>query len=176
MARPEPENKPHNLYSYVMSLFISALSMLDGMLVTLKHFLSRPVTQQYPHEMRELPERTRGSLVLEVDTDKMKGRCTACLVCEVVCPNNSIHIEFARDERTNRKYLKKYSWDADKCIYCGLCVEGCKFDSLAWIPEFEHAMADKGRLLQDETSMMAAWLKSSGNEKIDVEKIDKKWY
>ena len=175
MVRQGPLASPRNVYTYVKSLVVSSLSLFDGMLVTLRHFFSKPVTQQYPHEMRKLPERTRGSLCLRVDTEKMRSRCTACLVCEVVCPNNSIHIELVKDEKNKKKYLKEYRWDADKCIYCGLCVEGCKFDSLAWIPDFEHAVADKRRLKWDEREMMAAWLKNSGKW-IDVKKVKRKWY
>lgn len=176
MVRERPAVRPKNFYTYVKSLLVSSLSLFDGMLVTLRHFFSRPVTQQYPHEMRQLPERTRGSLCLQVDTEKMRSRCTVCLVCEVVCPNNSIHIEFVKDEKNKKKYLKEYRWDADKCIYCGLCVEGCRFNSLAWIPDFEHAVVDRQKMLLNERDMMAAWLKSSGNKGIDVKNVKRKWY
>lgn len=158
------------------ALFVGGWSLADGMLVTLKHLFKKPVTQQYPHEMKTLPERTRGTLVLYADTEKMKINCTVCLVCEVVCPNNSLHIDFIRDpEAKSKKMLRTFVWDGDKCIYCGLCVEGCNFDALGWIPEFEQTVLDKDELIWDERDMMDAWFKSEGKD-VDVKKIDLKWY
>lgn len=161
MASSEQElrDMPHSIPSYFRALGLGGWSLLDGMLVTLKNLFSRPVTRQYPHEMRQLPERSRGTLVLAAGPE---GRCTctACQVCEAVCPNNSIHIESVRDPLDQKKRLKGFSWDSDRCIYCGLCVEACRFNSLGWSPEFEHAVADRKMLVLDEREMVQAWLRS----------------
>jgi len=160
----------------IRSLALSAYLLGDGMAVTLRYMFTKPVTLQYPHEMKKLPERTRGTLILYADIERMKCKCTVCMVCEVVCPNNSIHIDFERDTVNKKKVLTKYYWDADKCIYCGLCVEGCGFDALGWVPEFEISTTDRRKLVWDEKDMMQAWLTSIGRKDIDAKRVDNKWY
>ena len=172
-----------SVVGYFKDIGLGAWSMLDGMGVTLKNLVEKPVTQRYPKEMKRLPERTRGTLVLYADTEKKRIKCTVCLVCEVVCPNNSIHIEFSRDEATKKKCLTSYTWDSDKCIYCGLCVEGCNFSALGWTPEFERTVLDRKKLTWSERDMLRAWLESvarkrdpSKSEDVKAEDISMRWF
>ena len=58
----------------------------------------------------------------------------------------------------------------------GLCVEGCGFDSLGWVPEFEISTTDRRKLVWDEKDMMQAWLTSIGRKDIDAKRVDNKWY
>ncbi|MCK5312974.1 MAG: 4Fe-4S binding protein, partial [Desulfobacteraceae bacterium] len=67
------------------------------------------------------------SYFAEVDEDN----CTACELCEEVCPMDAITIEDAA------------SVDIDRCIGCGLCVTRCEFESISlktkessekWVP------------------------------------------
>lgn len=174
MASREQKQRdiPHSLSTYCRALCLGGWSLLDGMLVTLKNLFSRPVTRQYPHEMGQLPERSRGTLVLAAEPEGLRCTCTACQVCEVICPNNSIHIESVRDPETKKKHLKGYRWDSDRCIYCGLCVEACNFNSLAWSPEFEHAVADRKGLVLDEREMVQAWLRSVGRADAGAKNVE----
>ncbi len=56
--------------------------MLQGMGVTLKHMFGRKITRQYPEHKRDLPERSRGMLTVDMD------RCIACLQCVRICPDH----------------------------------------------------------------------------------------
>ena len=59
------------------------------------------------------------SYFAEVDEDN----CTACELCEEVCPMDAITIEDTA------------SVDIDRCIGCGLCVTRCEFESISLKPK-----------------------------------------
>ena len=61
--------------------------ILKGMGVTLQHLFGQKITRQYPEYKRELPERSRGMLTVDMD------RCIACLQCMRICPDHCISIE-----------------------------------------------------------------------------------
>lgn len=54
-----------------------------------------------------------------------KEKCKNCLLCWVVCPDNSIVVE-------DGKFVK---FDYDHCKGCGVCVQQCKFNALDYVPE-----------------------------------------
>ena len=69
--------------------------------------------------------------------------CTSCMVCARECPSWCItidsHTEAVTDlptgarERT-RNVLDRFEIDWSLCMYCGICVDECPFDALAWEP------------------------------------------
>ena len=70
--------------------------------------------------------------------------CTSCMVCARECPAWCItidsHTEPVPDlppgarERT-QNVLDRFEIDWSLCMYCGICVEECPFDALAWEPQ-----------------------------------------
>lgn len=52
-------------------------------------------------------------------------KCKHCLMCWVVCPDNSICV----------KDGKITGFDFDHCKGCGVCTKQCKFNALELIPE-----------------------------------------
>jgi len=129
------------------------VSLLKGMVVTLRQLFSKPCTIQYPEERLEWPERTRGRLVMPRDAETGKHRCTACLMCQRICPNGSIEIK-VKSVAGNKRELDDYLHHLDRCTFCGLCVEVCPFDALRMSHEHELATLDKADLkrhLQTET-------------------------
>src|ERR687892_813562 len=115
--------------------------LLKGLIVTLKHMLSRSVTQQYPHVKPDLPPRTRGVIALKQEN------CTVCWKCSRECPDWCIYIESHKETHQpasggrarSAKVLDRFAIDYALCMYCGICVEVCPFDALFWSPEFEYA-------------------------------------
>jgi NADH-quinone oxidoreductase subunit I len=117
------------------------LGLIKGLIVTLKHLLSRSITQQYPHVKPDLPPRTRGVIALKPEN------CTVCWKCSRECPDWCIYIESHKETHEpasggrarSAKVLDRFAIDYALCMYCGICVEVCPFDALFWSPEFEYA-------------------------------------
>ena len=116
----------------------SFVSLLTGMMVTLKYFCKKPVTMQYPEEKWTMPDRCRGLVSLVIDEKTGKHRCIACLSCVRICPNHSLSLESAVDEQKKR-YPAKFSLELGKCMFCGLCVESCPTKALEMGKEYEIA-------------------------------------
>ncbi len=102
---------------------------------TLKVFGFQPkkrpaATYQYPEERRPVHPRWRGRHRL---TLKQNGamRCTACMLCETVCPCDCIHITPGESpDPTVEKFPERFDIDILRCCFCGLCIEACPVDAL----------------------------------------------
>ncbi len=140
--------------NYFREIAEGVASLIRGMKVTGRYFVkpSEIVTQKYPENRAELKmfDNFKGELVL-LHNDKNQHRCDACYSCERKCPNGSIEVISSRvtgpDGRTKR-VLDKYVYHLDTCTFCGLCVEACDQDALAFSQEFEHAVFDKSALIK----------------------------
>ncbi|MCK5241638.1 4Fe-4S binding protein [bacterium] len=131
----------------------AVLSLVTGLMITLRQMFSKPCTIQYPEERLIWPDRTRGRLVMP-RTEAGKHKCTACLMCQRNCPNGSIEIKVKTIAGSNKRELDDYLFHLDRCTFCGICVETCPFDALRMSHEHEIAVQDKARLklhLQTET-------------------------
>jgi NADH-quinone oxidoreductase subunit I len=112
--------------------------------VTLKHLMSRSITQEYPKERPDLPPRTRGVIALKQEN------CTVCYKCSRECPDWCIYIDAHKEQHEpasggrarSVKVLDRFAIDYALCMYCGICVEVCPFDALFWAPDFEYAEYD----------------------------------
>ncbi len=51
----------------------------------------------------------------------MPKSCTGCQVCFRKCPQDAVSGE----------KKKPHVIDQEKCIKCGICYDGCKFDAIA---------------------------------------------
>ena len=79
---------------YFSSLGSGIASLIKGMQVTGKEFVTPKITERYPEdrELRHVPERFRAILELIYDKDG-NHKCIACGTCERVCPNGTISLE-----------------------------------------------------------------------------------
>jgi NADH-quinone oxidoreductase subunit I len=113
--------------------------LFKGLGVTFKSMLKPTVTVQYPHEKESPAPRARGVIALHEEN------CTSCMLCARECPDWCIYIEghkyLAPPRREGGKprqknALDRFDIDFALCMYCGICVEVCPFESLFWSPEY----------------------------------------
>lgn len=103
---------------------------------------------------------THGVIALDAQT------CTSCMICARECPDWCITIEAhhesapattsgarargagARRTRT-QAVLDSFTIDFSLCLYCGICIEVCPVDALAWAPDRNYSGAGRVDLLHD---------------------------
>lgn len=122
--------------------------LIKGMGITGKHLGKHAVTLQYPEEKWEMPERSRGVVVLLSDKEDGSLNCTACELCMRACPTAAIRIDAPRDEN-KKKQLKKFEIDFALCCYCGLCEESCNFSALKLTGKYEFSTTDIDDMIWD---------------------------
>jgi len=127
-----------------------------GMKSTMSHLIHyQPVTLQYPHEKRILPDNYRGMLALLRYDDEVE-KCVGCDLCEAACPSRVIAVVSAEvPGEPTKRYAKEYTMDMTRCLFCGLCVQACPVDALAMTREYEWAVYDKRNLLLNKEQLLA---------------------
>lgn len=77
----------------------------------------------------------------------IESSCTSCMICARECPDWCIHIESHTETVTGTgrpkvvKVLDEFTIDWGLCMFCGICVEVCPYDALAWSPHFDDPAA-----------------------------------
>jgi NADH-quinone oxidoreductase subunit I len=122
------------------------IPFLKGLATTLRMVFSKPITQQYPEEKREMFPRWRGHPQLTIDPDGRR-RCVACTLCMVVCPSNAIRGIVAAEGSEHEKYPVQFTIDLQRCIFCGLCQEACPKQAIKLNNAYELAQYDKNALI-----------------------------
>lgn len=137
---------------YFSSLGSGILSLLKGMQVTGKEFVTPKITERYPEDRdtRHVPERFRAILELIYDKDG-NHKCIACGTCERVCPNGTITLETKMVDTpagTKKKKLDKYFYDLGSCTFCDLCVTNCPTNALEFSNDFEQSVFTRDKLVK----------------------------
>jgi len=115
-------------------------------------------TIQYPNERLRMFPRFHGHLIQKRDPQTGVYNCTACKACERACPHGVITVESERnpDRESKKKLLvTRFTWDAGRCMYCGLCVESCNSDALAWGQGYELAAYSREAMVFDFERLLA---------------------
>jgi NADH-quinone oxidoreductase subunit I len=139
--------------NYIARLFTSLWHLAQGMGITMRNFLRRKVTEQYPENRgtHEYFERFRALLTMPHDAEN-RHRCTACGICQLNCPNGTIAVvsRMEDDPATGKpkKVLDKYLYDLGSCTFCNLCVQSCPRSAIEFTNAFEHSVFTKERLVK----------------------------
>ena len=121
------------------------VGFLEGLLVTLKTALRKPVTLQYPEpdKRHQVAPRYMGFPALLWDGDVPEPYCTGCMVCVRACPTQCMSAQmtdnpkFESDESRRRKIIETFEINLGRCILCGICVDVCNFDAIEMSHEHE---------------------------------------
>ena len=137
---------------YFSNLGSGIASLIKGMQVTGKEFVTPKITEEYPDNRDNLPvaDRFRAVLTLKYD-DQGDHKCIACGTCERVCPNGTISLGIKTVDTWDvkkKKKLDKYMYDLGSCTFCQLCVTNCPTDAREFSNDFEQAVFTRGKLLR----------------------------
>lgn len=127
-------------------------TLIKGMAVTGKEFVTPKITEEYPDNRDNLPvaDRFRAILVLKYD-DQGNHKCIMCGTCERVCPNGTITLKGRTVETWDgkkKKKLDKYIYDLGSCTFCQLCVTNCPTDALEFSNDFEQSVFTRSKLVK----------------------------
>ena len=120
--------------------------LAKGLAVTLKNFVRKPFTVQYPEERLRQHPRFRGEEFVLYEE-----RCTACASCAKYCPLGIIRIvttpSGTAPEEGDKYKLEVFDIDIGRCMFCGLCVEACPYDALFMGSGFERSRDQRENLV-----------------------------
>jgi len=106
---------------------------------TLIYLFKRPMTEMY-HPLLEdtkseltITPAFRGFLALNMEN------CIGCQACMKICPNKVITMVTRAPTDPGQKAKRYPSYFAGRCMFCALCAEACRFESLYLSNDFEDA-------------------------------------
>ncbi len=131
---------------------------LKGMGITLKNFFRKPVTVQYPEQVRKLPARVRGRHVLHRYENGLE-RCIACMLCSGSCPADAIYIEPAENNpaqpsSAGERYAEVFQIDMLRCIFCGYCQMACPTGAITLESNTALATASRRQMLYNKKDLL----------------------
>jgi len=135
-----------SITKYIASIFQAVFSLITGMVVTIKEFFTKKVTEQYPENRKttlNVFERVRGELVMPHDENN-EHACTGCGICQMNCPNGTIKVVTKMVEMEEgakpKKALDTYYYDLGMCSFCNLCVITCPSKAIKFQNTFENSV------------------------------------
>ena len=174
-----------SIKEYFSSVGKGLASLVKGMAVTGKEFVTPKVTEQYPENRATLKiaDRFRAELTLIYDAEG-RHKCIGCKICEMNCPNGTIQIATKMvdlPDGKKKRVLDKYMYDLGSCTFCMLCVTTCPQDALEFSNDFEQAVFTRDKLLKqlnykpepDHAALAAAAPKAAAPAGADAERLAK---
>jgi NADH-quinone oxidoreductase subunit I len=122
-----------------------------GFATVLKTLFRKPVTVQYPEQVKPMSARFRGRHHLKRYDDGLE-RCIGCALCAAACPADAIYVEAAENANQARfspgeRYAKTYEINMLRCIFCGYCEDACPTNAIVLEPlEFPTGYTREGMI------------------------------
>lgn len=141
-----------NIIQYFSEVGKGIKSLVTGMAVTGKEFVTPKITEQYPENRAtlDISDRFRAELTLKYDSEG-RHKCIGCGICQMNCPNGTIQLTTKMvelpDGKKKRK-LDKYMYDLGSCTFCMLCVTTCPQGALEFSNDFEQAVFTRDKLVK----------------------------
>ena len=96
--------------------------------------------------------------------------CTSCMICVRECPvwcmDLASHTQEVTEEGARRPkvvhVLDEFTIDFAACMFCGICVDLCPFDALAWSNDIDQSAHSAGGLVHG-IDQLVKWFPASGS-------------
>jgi NADH-quinone oxidoreductase subunit I len=131
-----------------------------GFKVTLRHFLRKKVTMQYPEQRWVVPEGYRGAPYLVKDPDG-NTKCVSCQLCEFVCPPKAIRITPPgpggppADRPNAEKMPREFEINMLRCIFCGFCQEVCPEEAIFLQRDYSLTGRSRDEMIYNKEKLLA---------------------
>lgn len=141
-----------NNKSYFGEIKFGLKSLLTGLGVTFREYLTKKVTEQYPENRKttlHVSPRHRGRLIMPQDAEG-NNKCIACKLCEMACPNGTIKVvqkTIETEDGKKKRVLDDYIYDLGECMFCELCVNACPHDAIKFVNDFENSTFGRDKLV-----------------------------
>lgn len=92
--------------------------------------------------------------------------CTSCMLCVRQCPTWCITLESHQEPDPSVpegsrprliNVLDEFTIDFARCMNCGICVDVCPFDALAWRSTTDYDEADRDALVHNTARLQGHW-------------------
>lgn len=141
-----------NNKSYFGGIKFGLKSLLTGLGVTFREYLTKKVTEQYPENRKttlHVSPRHRGRLIMPQDAEG-NNKCIACKLCEMACPNGTIKVvqkTIETEDGKKKRVLDDYIYDLGECMLCELCVNACPHEAIKFVNDFENSTFGRDKLV-----------------------------
>ena len=140
-----------NRQTYIGAIGKAVASLATGLKTTMREYFTPKITEQYPENRKTLKmfDRFRGTLVMP-HNERNEHKCVACGLCQMACPNDSIHVvseTVTTEDGKKKKTLARYEYNLASCMFCQLCVNAGPHGAITFDQDFEHAVFDRSKLL-----------------------------
>ena len=138
-------------------LYIPAI--VNGVVVTARHFFQKSVTMQYPEQKWTVPEGYRGAPYLVKD-EEGRTKCVSCQLCEFVCPPKAIKITPpgpTPDPATGNveKLPREFEINMLRCIFCGFCQEVCPEEAIFLMKDYSLTGSNREEMIYNKEKLLA---------------------
>jgi NADH-quinone oxidoreductase subunit I len=167
-------------------------SLVVGLKVTGKYFVSPQITVHYPRKTVHNIATFHGPVELvPTPENPKKPKCIVCLQCASACPSNCLTVVMkptpkpsaeeikaqkeaeAKGEKVKKsapKELLKFTYDFTLCSLCGTCVETCPVGSLRFSNDAYLASTNKKDFFYDLLARLARQNEGRGSISEGVDK------
>ena len=141
-----------NNKSYFGGIKFGLKSLLTGLGVTFREYLTKKVTEQYPENRKttlHVSPRHRGRLIMPQDAEG-NNKCIACKLCEMACPNGTIKVvqkTIETEDGKKKRVLDDYIYDLGECMFCELCVNAFPHEAIKFVNDFENSTFGRDKLV-----------------------------